>query len=86
METGCVVGEGGIAEEGEGPWKKVGSCQEKAVACGEHRRACWDENQEEGEVHREGIEEEASLLEAEEPTLVGGEEEGRRVKFTTMIC
>lgn len=58
----------GTAEEGEGPWKKVGGCQEKGVACGEHRRACEDEEREEGEVHREGIEEGASLLEAEEPT------------------
>lgn len=51
LETGFVVREGGIDEVGEGPWKKVGGRREKGVAYWEHRMACEDEDQQEGELH-----------------------------------
>lgn len=66
LATGCVVGRGGTAEEGQDPWTEVGGCRAEGAACregGEH------EKQEEEEVHQEGNEEGTSPLEVEGPTL-----------------
>lgn len=66
--TDCVVGRGGIAEEGEGPWRKVGDRLEEGVAWGGRRNACEGEEQEEVEVRRVGNEEVTSFLEEGAPT------------------
>lgn len=73
LATGCVVGRGGTAEEGEDPWKEVGS--RRGGAWGERGE---NEEQEEEEVHREGNEEGTSSLEVEGPTLEKEEMEKER--------
>lgn len=66
LATGCVVGRGGTAEEGEDPWTEVGGCRTEGAAWGEGGE---NEEQEEEEVHQEGNEEGTSPLKVEGPTL-----------------
>lgn len=75
LVTGCVVGKGGTAEEGQDPWKEVEARRVQGAAWGKRSE---DEEQVVEELHREGNEEEeTSFLEVEKPTL-----RGERVKFT----
>lgn len=66
LVTGCVVGGGGTAEEGQDPWKEVEAPRVQGGACGERSE---DEDQVVKELHREGNEEGTSFLEVEKPTL-----------------
>lgn len=70
LATGCVVGRGETAEDGEDPWKEVGGRPGEGAACVERG--------EDEEVHREGNEEGTSSLEVEGPTLQNEETERER--------